>query len=134
MVCEIKLEIMDQWLVPVARQQLIFEDEVFIDGRTLVSYNIHNGSTIWLVQVTTSVRNAWEEPDTDDVWNKSAVGGTHPVALQYCKAFQNPSHNFHVAHIFQVFKLKDPLRIPTRQPSPNAKLGDENSWEKGFNV
>ena len=46
MVCEVKLEIMDQWGIPTARQQLIFEDEVLIDGRRLISYNIQDGSTI----------------------------------------------------------------------------------------
>ena len=66
MVCEIKLEIMDQYGIPVARQRLVFEDEVLIDGRTLVSYNIHNGSEIWLMLVTTSVRAPLEEPDAND--------------------------------------------------------------------
>ena len=57
---------MDQYGIPVARQRLIFEDEVLIDGRSLVSYNIHNGSTIWLMQVTPTVTLAWEEPDVYD--------------------------------------------------------------------
>ena len=67
MVCEVKLEIMDQMGIPTARQQLIFEDEVLIDGRRLISYNIRDGSTIWLMQVTPTVTYAWEEPDVFDV-------------------------------------------------------------------
>ena len=67
MVCEVKLEIMHQYGVPTSRQQLIFEDEVLKDGRRLVSYGIWDGSTIHLMQVTTSVTYAWEEPDVFDV-------------------------------------------------------------------
>ena len=67
MVCEVKLEIMDQWGIPTARQQLIFEGEVLIDGRRPASYNIRDGSTIYLMQFTPKVTYAWEEPDVFDV-------------------------------------------------------------------
>ena len=58
---------MDQYGVPTARQQLIFEDQVLSDGRRLSSYNIRDGSTIHLMQVTPTVTYAWEEPDIFDV-------------------------------------------------------------------
>ena len=66
MVCEVKLEIMDQYRIPTARERLIFADEVLKDGRRLVSYNIWDGYTIHLMQITPSVSLAWEEPDEEE--------------------------------------------------------------------
>ncbi len=66
MVCDIKLEILSEYGIPVVQQRLVFEDEVLIDGRTLVSYNIRDGSEIWLMLVTTSARDPWEEPQSNE--------------------------------------------------------------------
>ena len=66
MICEIKLEIMDQWGIPIAQQQLIFEDEILMDSRSLRSYNIQNGSTICLVQLSPPVQHRWSSPAAND--------------------------------------------------------------------